>query len=247
LIQTIVLNKRLNMALPNRDLRSPSETPLGTETRENLLNVAETLFAVHGFEGVSLRTLTEQADANLAAVNYHFGSKEALYEQVFVRRIAPMNARRLERLAAASEAAAGKKIPLRQLLDIILRPVVELAASTRPDPHPFARVMLRSFIEPQPFLRPVLAREFGPLFVRLFPAMRAALPQMDVPTLAFRLRLVMSAALINYATVPLLPANPVFDAALPLFARPPEEQLAHLLAFIEAGLRAPLPDASPII
>jgi AcrR family transcriptional regulator len=235
------------MPLSNPVSRTSPDPTSGSETREKLLNVAETLFAAHGFEGVSLRTLTEQADANLAAVNYHFGSKEALYEQVFVRRIAPMNARRLERLTAASEAAAGKTIPLRLLLDIILRPVVELAASTRPDPHPFPRVLLRSFIEPQPFLRPVLAREFGPLFVRLFPAMRAALPRMEVSTLAFRMRLVMSAALINYATVPLLPINPVFDAALPLFARPPEEQLAHLLAFIEAGLRAPLPDESPII
>jgi AcrR family transcriptional regulator len=226
---------------PNEDVSS------ATATRERILDTAEKHFAMHGFNGTSLRALTEEAGVNLAAVNYHFGSKEALYEHVFVRRVAPMNTRRLAVLKEAQKSAGDLPVPLPRLLDLMLRPIVELAASTRPDPHPFPRVMLRSFIEPQPFMRPVLAREFGPLFLKLVPALRAATPWLDLPTLGFRLRLVLTAAVINYATVPFLPSNPMFEAAQPLFARPPEEQLAHLIAFIEAGLRAPLPGASPII
>ena len=65
-------------------------------TRERILDTAERHFATYGFSGTSLRALTEEAEVNLAAVNYHFGSKEALYEQVFVRRVAPMNARVLK-------------------------------------------------------------------------------------------------------------------------------------------------------
>src|SRR3989337_4018648 len=71
------------------------------ETRTRILDVAEELFMLHGFEGTSMRLLTGKAGVNLAAVNYHFGSKDALIEALFRRRLAPMNAERgaaLERL-----------------------------------------------------------------------------------------------------------------------------------------------------
>lgn len=233
--------------MPSAARSAPVESATVADTRERILDAAERLFAEQGFSGASLRTLTDEAGVNLAAVNYHFGSKEALYEQVFVRRVAPMNARRLATLKEAIKAAGDRPVPLPRLLDLMLRPIVELAASTRPEPHPFARIMMRTFIEPQPFMRAVLAREFGPLFLKLVPALRAATPWLDLPTLGFRLRLVMTAAVINYATVPFLPSNPMFEAAKPLFARPPEEQLAHLIAFIEAGLRAPLPQEAPVV
>ncbi|MCH6551326.1 MAG: helix-turn-helix transcriptional regulator [Planctomycetes bacterium] len=63
--------------------------PVGT--RERLLDVAEELFAEKGIAGTSLRTLTKAAETNLAAVHYHFGSKEALLDAVFERRAGPMN------------------------------------------------------------------------------------------------------------------------------------------------------------
>src|ERR687896_950954 len=71
------------------------------ETRTRILDAAEELFMQHGFEGTSMRLLTAEAGVNLAAVNYHFGSKHALIEAVFRRRLDPMNAERvaaLERL-----------------------------------------------------------------------------------------------------------------------------------------------------
>ncbi|MDH5211090.1 MAG: TetR/AcrR family transcriptional regulator, partial [Betaproteobacteria bacterium] len=65
------------------------------ETQTRILDAAEELFMQHGFEGASMRMLTAQAGVNLAAVNYHFGSKDALIEAVFRRRLDPMNAERL--------------------------------------------------------------------------------------------------------------------------------------------------------
>ena len=60
-------------------------------TKERILGAAEELFAQHGFAGTSLRQVTSRADVNIAAVNYHFGSKENLVNEVFRRRMDEMN------------------------------------------------------------------------------------------------------------------------------------------------------------
>ncbi|HVJ62842.1 MAG TPA: TetR/AcrR family transcriptional regulator, partial [Tahibacter sp.] len=70
-------------------------------TKERILGAAEQLFATHGFAGASLRQVTAAANVNLAAVNYHFGSKENLINEVFRRRLDDLNAHRLEELDKA--------------------------------------------------------------------------------------------------------------------------------------------------
>src|SRR3989440_11861442 len=85
------------------------------ETRIRILDAAEELFMQHGFEGTSMRLLTTKAGVNLAAVNYHFGSKDALIEAVFRRRLDPMNA---ARIAALDEL---EKLPRAPAPDAIIR------------------------------------------------------------------------------------------------------------------------------
>src|SRR5262245_65628728 len=83
------------------------------ETRTRILDAAEELFMQHGFEGTSMRHLTARAGVNLAAVNYHFGSKHALIEAVFRRRLDPMNAARvaaLDKLEAEGRASDPERI-----------------------------------------------------------------------------------------------------------------------------------------
>src|SRR2546421_4369259 len=78
------------------------------ETRTRILDAAEELFMQHGFEGTSMRLLTSKAGVNLAAVNYHFGSKHALVEAVFRRRLDPMNTARIGELdKLEAEGGAG--------------------------------------------------------------------------------------------------------------------------------------------
>ena len=55
------------------------------DTATRILDAAERLFVEHGFEATSLRTITQQAEVNLAAVNYHFGSKKELIQAVLDR------------------------------------------------------------------------------------------------------------------------------------------------------------------
>ena len=65
------------------------------ETRNRILDTAESLFSDHGFRDVSLRCITKQAGVNIASVNYHFGSKDALVIEVFTRVVAPINRERI--------------------------------------------------------------------------------------------------------------------------------------------------------
>ena len=81
------------------------------ETKERILDAAETLFMEHGYEATSLRALTTAADVNLAAVNYHFGTKEELFQAVLTRRLDPMNQRRLELLTRFEAESAPKPLP----------------------------------------------------------------------------------------------------------------------------------------
>ena len=79
---------------------------MAIDTKERILDVAERLFADRGFPATPLRDITSEAGVNVASVNYHFGSKEALLAAVLERRLHPVNARRLE-LLDAIESAAG--------------------------------------------------------------------------------------------------------------------------------------------
>src|SRR5271156_7232965 len=94
-----------------------SEKP---DTKSRILDVAEKLFGINGFEATSLRDITAEAQVNLAAVNYHFQSKDSLIDAVIARRIEPVNRRRYEMLDAA-----GLNPSLDQILTAFLEPVLE--------------------------------------------------------------------------------------------------------------------------
>lgn len=94
-------------------------------TRDRILDTAEICFAQRGFDGASLREITSLADVNLGAVNYHFGSKSALFEEVLRRRFEPMNQRRIDLLDAAFDRSAPDPPPLEELMEAYLRPPVE--------------------------------------------------------------------------------------------------------------------------
>ena len=89
------------------------------------MNAAERLFSEFGVEGTSVRAITNAADANLGAINYHFGSKDQLVMEVFTRRLQPLNRERLARLDALEKAAGKRKLKLEQIVEALIRPVVE--------------------------------------------------------------------------------------------------------------------------
>src|SRR2546428_8080139 len=92
------------------------------ETRTRILDAAEELFMQHGFEGASMRMLTAKAGVNLAAVNYHFGSKHALIQAVFRRRLDPMNLARNAGLDKLVVEALGRGLAAKSIHLAIIGP-----------------------------------------------------------------------------------------------------------------------------
>lgn len=67
-------------------------------TKESILDVAERLFAKNGFAGTSIRAIVEEAEVNIAAINYHFKSKEGLFMAVIQRRFSEIENKRFSKL-----------------------------------------------------------------------------------------------------------------------------------------------------
>src|SRR5450755_3801907 len=95
-------------------------------TKDRILDAAERLFAQHGIEATSLRIITREAGVNLAAVNYHFQSKEALLHAGIARRLDPLTHRGLALLDRCEEAAENGPLPPHQGLDGLLRPALKM-------------------------------------------------------------------------------------------------------------------------
>src|SRR3982750_1892652 len=108
------------------------------ETRTRILDAAEELFMQHGFEATSMRALTARASVNLAAVNYHFGSKHALIEAVFRRRLDPMNATRIAGLDKLE--ATERSPPPEAIIRAFLSPGLPLLEDAKGGGRHFVRL-----------------------------------------------------------------------------------------------------------
>ena len=118
--------------MPSRPVRKAlAAEATSADTKTRILDAAERLFVEHGFEATSLRQLTTAAGVNLAAVNYHFGSKEELFQAVLTRRLDPMNQERIERLEKLEREASGKPLSCEKILFAMLIPALRLARDER--------------------------------------------------------------------------------------------------------------------
>ena len=154
-------------------------------TTERILDAAERLFADHGFEGTSIRDIVDSAKVNLAAIHYHFRSKEALLEAVLTRRISVVNGARLERLQAAEAEAAPEPPSVEAILRALIVPTIEFAQRNESGAM-FVQLMSRMFTEPRFSLPNFLGRKFGETIARFSGALVRALPQMPREVVLWR-------------------------------------------------------------
>ncbi len=162
-------------------------------TKERILAAAERLFAEHGFAETSLREVTRRADVNLAAVNYHFGSKSNLVNEVFRRRLDELSHTRLAALQAAEHAQPGD-------LDAVLAAFVEPALALtldRSGGSVFVRVIARAYAEKDESLRRFLSDNYGHVMREFARAIAACLP--DLPRERLYWRLDFLAGALTYA------------------------------------------------
>ncbi|HLJ18219.1 MAG TPA: TetR/AcrR family transcriptional regulator [Bryobacteraceae bacterium] len=203
-----------------------------TNTKTRILDTAERLFAAHGFEAASLRAITAEAGVNLAAVNYHFRSKEILIEAVITRRLGPINRRRLEMLDAC-EVEAGKRPPeLEKIMEAFFAPVFEA------HPHEmgsFLPLMGRMLMVPEQFQRQIFDKHFAAIVRRFEAALDLALPKL--PPVERRWRNIFSIGAMTH-TLLLSRILPALSQGL-CDLSDGKAVTRWIVTFVSAGLRAP--------
>ena len=206
------------------------------ETRERILDAAEGLFMAHGFEATSMRMITGMAHVNLAAVNYHFGTKDALIHEVFRRRLRDLNRRRLAALSEEEVAAGGAPVKPSRIVEAFFGVSIEMASDTQHGGATFMRLLGRTYTEPNEFVRKFLAEEYAEVVDRFMGALYRALPDVPREEILWRFHFMMGA--MSYAIAG--------TDALQLFAgefddKDPARLMERLMSFLLGGLRAPLP------
>jgi AcrR family transcriptional regulator len=157
-------------------------------TQTRILDAAERLFGQQGFPCSPLRQITDDAGVNIAAVNYHFGSKEELYKAVLFRRIRPVNEERMKLLADAEQLAGDQPVPIRSILEAFIRPLLRRAADGSASGLPFLRLISRDLTDPQPFMVDEMVKEFDPLVERFAHALTQSLPGVPLAELFWRMQ-----------------------------------------------------------
>jgi len=152
-------------------------------TKDRILDAAERLFALHGFTATSLRQVTGLAEVNSAAVNYHFGNKEMLINEVFRRRMDIMSAQRLAQLAAARTA---QPMTLEAVLAAFIEPALAMARE-RKGGGAFIRVIARAYAENNASLRKFLSVQYGHVQREFARAIATCVPHLDKQSLYWRM------------------------------------------------------------
>jgi AcrR family transcriptional regulator len=225
------------MSSPNR--LAPNEGGRGAETRERLLDAAERIFAERGFEGASMRAVTQEAGASVSAANYHFGSKEALLRATLLRRVGPLNERRLARLDALEAEAGGRPLELETILEAFLRPVFEEHAASVDASARFRQVVARIYSDPPDVVAAMKRELFGPILTRFVGALAAALPEKSRGEIELGFQLTVG-AMVHVISGHLVTAPSSEDDGRECWASrlSDESVLQQVISYVAAGLRA---------
>jgi AcrR family transcriptional regulator len=213
-------------------------------TTTRILDAAEALFMEHGFEATSLRAITTAAAVNLAAVNYHFGSKEELFQAVLTRRLDPMNQERVDLLTRLEEEAAPDPLPCDRILAAMFIPALKLARDPERGGNDFLRLLGRAYADPAPFIRKFLAEQYAVMIARFKAAFGRALPDLPKKELSWRLHFIMGA--LSY-TLAGTDALRLIAELTPAETGNDELLLQRLAPFLLAGLQSPVPDTSDAV
>lgn len=165
-------------------------SPADTKTR--ILDAAESLFVSGGFDSMSMRQITSAAGVNLAAVNYHFGTKDALIHAVLSRRLDPLDAQRRAMLGAF-ESNYGAQLNCEHVLVALFLPAVRIFRSDAPGADRFLHFIGRAYTDPSPVVRDFIQTHYIETLGRFFFAFQRTLPELSREDLGFRLNFAMGA------------------------------------------------------
>jgi len=204
------------------------------DTKSRILDAAERLFAEEGFSATSHRHITREAGVNLAAVNYHFGSKEELLKAVFARRLAPINRERLARLEAHLENVAPGTPSVDAVVRAMVEPAFEALEAAGESVQRFMQLVGRTHSETSDQIRLCFLGQFEEIHQAFLAALGAALPHLEESELMLRYHFTMGSMAHTLAWL-----GKLRGTGVPAILGDPEALRESLVRFAAAGLGAP--------
>lgn len=199
-------------------------------TKDRINEAAEILFALNGYDGTSLREITERAGVNVAAVNYHFGSKENLLVELLDRIIAPINTERLELL---EEASSDGPPDLEQILTAFLLPDLTSLNRLRARNPDLPRFVSRMYSEASPLMRKIVGMQLAEMSEKFGEAFAKALSELSPAEISFRLSCIVGIVVYLFAGVEA-------PGVAPLTTGDVNTDLARLLTVTRSIMTAPV-------
>src|SRR5262245_19502880 len=210
-------------------------------TKQRILDVAEVQFAEHGYAGASLRGIIGMAHVNLAAVHYHFRSKEALLESVCLRRAGQLNEERLRLLDELEAGAGDAGAPLEGIIEAFIGPPMQLVFATRGNGNIFGKLVGRLYAESGEKFFEMIKKHFATIAMRFSVALRRACPELSEEELRWRFHYmagVMAHTLLHVDHMDVFSDTKAKEQDV-------TEVMDRLVRFLAAGFRAPAGNSRP--
>ncbi|WP_257285112.1 TetR/AcrR family transcriptional regulator [Endozoicomonas sp. SESOKO1] len=202
-------------------------------TVDRILDAAEKLFAEHGFAETSLRSITSQAGVNLAAVNYHFGSKKSLIQAVFSRFLDPFVSnlsRALVRYQDNNDA-----VDLEELLHLLVDQIMAVKPRSPEDLSVCMRMIGLAYTQGQGHLKKYLREVYGEVFQAYLQLLVKACPDLPMSDLFWRVYFILGSAVFTLSGADALRAIAENDYGV---KGELEDIMRKMVPFMAAGLRA---------
>ena len=203
-------------------------------TKNKILDAAEELFAIKGFNGTSLREITSQAEVNLAAVNYHFGSKKELIKAVMSRYMNEL-APNLERSLLA--VIKQEDLTLHKVFSAFVQPLLSLNQFRENGTSTFLLLLGRGYTDSQGFLRWFLTTQYPNVITNFVEAVKKAYPDLTPEEMFWRLHFTMGTIVFTMSSSDALLdiAKNDFEQELTI-----EDLIKQVIPYISAGVAAPV-------
>ncbi len=204
-------------------------------TKNKILDAAEILFADKGFNGTSLREITSQAEVNLAAVNYHFGSKKELIKAVMSRYMNELSPR-LE--SVLGELCSDEVKPsLIEVFSAFIEPLLHLNSFKENGTSTFLQLLGRGYTDSQGFLRWFLTTQYPNVIASFTQAVHKAYPELSPEEMFWRLHFTMGTIVFTMSSTEAL-----IDIAQNDFNRDVDISgvIKQVIPYVAAGVGAPI-------
>jgi len=207
-----------------------------TETVDRILDAAEILFAEKGFSETSLRMITSQAKVNLAAVNYHFGSKNALIQAVFSRFLTPLNDLMVEGLKANKWGEDGGETPsIEDVLSLYTKSLLKIPTRNENGVSIFMRLLGLAYTQSQGHLRKYLEDTYSKTFWPFLSLVKQITPELSTTERFWRTQFVIGSMAFTMSSIQ--PLTDILENKAGSEANP-EQVIDFLVPFLAAGLSA---------